>query len=107
MEHQKEGTAARPAEVKKTAEKAEAPAAPEALSPNDRRRKIAQIEKAVTAKEEELEAKRQLRFEPEYYQDYQKMNELDEQIDQVHNDLAHLMQQWETLNGETGKGDSK
>jgi ATP-binding cassette subfamily F protein 3 len=107
MEHQKEGTAARPAEAKKTAAKAEAPAAPEALSPNDRRRKIAQIEKAVTAKEEELEAKRQLRFEPEYYQDYQKMNELDEQIDQVHNDLAHLMQQWETLNGETGKGDSK
>ena len=25
-----------------------------------------------------------------------KMNELDEEIDQIHNDLAHLMEEWET-----------
>jgi ATP-binding cassette subfamily F protein 3 len=61
------------------------------------RREIAKLEKQITAKENELEEKRALRFEPEYYQDYQKMNALDEEIDQIHNDLAHLMQQWETL----------
>ena len=48
-------------------------------------------------KEALLEEKRELRYEPEYYQDFRKMNELDEEIDQIHNDLAHLMEEWERL----------
>ncbi|MBR0213144.1 MAG: hypothetical protein IJL95_00315, partial [Solobacterium sp.] len=35
--------------------------------------------------------------EPEYYQDYQKMNQLDERIDEIHNELAHLYDEWEKL----------
>ena len=35
--------------------------------------------------------------EPEYYHDYTKMNELDEQIDDKHNEIEHLMQKWEEL----------
>ena len=67
------------------------------ISPETRRREIAKIEKEITKKEEELEFLRSLRFEPEYYQDYQKMNELDEEIDDKHNEIAHLMEKWEEL----------
>ena len=40
---------------------------------------------------------RQLRFEPEYYQDYQKMNLLDMDIDDIHYEMAHLEKEWEEL----------
>ena len=40
---------------------------------------------------------RALRFEPEFYQDYTKMNELDQDIDDIHNEIAHLEQRWEEL----------
>ena len=36
-----------------------------------------------------------LRFEPEYYHDFMKMNELDEKIDKVHVEIDHLMATWE------------
>lgn len=58
-------------------------------------KEISKLEKQIEAKEEELEALRELRFEPEYYHDYQKMNELDEKIDDVHNEIEHLMALWE------------
>lgn len=58
-------------------------------------KEISKLEKQIEAKEEELEALRELRFEPEYYHDYQKMNELDERIDNVHNEIEHLMALWE------------
>ena len=68
-----------------------------ALSPDARRREIAKLENQITEKEQELEEMRALRFEPEYYQDYQKMNELNEDIDDIHNEIAHLEQRWEEL----------
>ena len=75
------------------------PAAPKEkqLSPDGVKREIAKLEKQITAKEEELEANRALRYEPEYYQDYQKMNALDQHIDDIHNELAHLYDRWEKL----------
>ena len=63
----------------------------------DVKKEIAKTEKLISEKEEELEALRALRFEPEYYHDYTKMNELDEQIDDKHNEIEHLMQKWEEL----------
>lgn len=60
-------------------------------------REIKKLEEQITAKEQELEDMRALRFEPEYYQDFQKMNDLDEDIDDIHNELAHLMAKWESL----------
>ena len=56
---------------------------------------IDKLEKQIAEKEEQLEELRQKRFDPEYYHDYQKMNELDEQIDDLHNEIEHLMQRWE------------
>ncbi|MBE6129709.1 MAG: ABC-F family ATP-binding cassette domain-containing protein [Erysipelotrichaceae bacterium] len=70
------------------------------MSPESRRREIARIEKEITAKEEELEAMRELRFEPEYYHDYQKMNLLEADIDDIHSELAALMDRWEELSEE-------
>lgn len=69
-----------------------------ALSPDGLRREISKIEKLIDEKENELEMHRQLRFEPEYYHDYQKMQDLDEKIDNIHNEIGHLMEKWEELN---------
>ncbi|MFR5526765.1 MAG: ABC transporter ATP-binding protein, partial [[Clostridium] innocuum] len=62
---------------------------------NPNAREAAKLEKQIAEKEEQLEELRQKRFDPEYYHDYQKMNELDEQIDDLHNEIEHLMQRWE------------
>ncbi|MBE6122762.1 MAG: ABC-F family ATP-binding cassette domain-containing protein [Erysipelotrichaceae bacterium] len=67
------------------------------LSPEGKRREIARLENKITEMEELLEEKRALRFEPEYYHDFRKMNELDEEIDDLHNELNHLYEQWEAL----------
>ncbi len=67
------------------------------ISPDARRREIAKLEKQITEKEAELEDMRALRFEPEFYQDYTKMNELDQDIDDIHNEIAHLEKRWEEL----------
>lgn len=71
------------------------PKSPEAI-----RREVAKLEKQITAMEEELEEKRELRFEPEYYQDQTKMDELDQEIDDLHNELAHMYAKWEELSEE-------
>ena len=43
---------------------------------------------------------KELRFEPEYYHDYQKMNLLEADIDDIHSELARLMDRWEELSEE-------
>ena len=45
--------------------------------------------------EDILEDKRALRYEPEYYQDMNKMKELDEEIDDIHNQIHALEEKWE------------
>ena len=100
-EYEEAQAAGRQADIT-AAEKKEIPAETKpqnsrALSPEGMRRQIEKIERKITEKETLLEEKRALRFEPEYYQDYQKMEQLDEEIDQIHNDLAHLMEEWEQL----------
>ncbi len=57
--------------------------------------RLAKIEQLLEKAEQELEDLRDLRFEPEYYQDFQKMEELDNQIDEKHNEINHLMEEWE------------
>ena len=68
---------------------------PKPTKPINYASKIKKLEAMIAKKEEELEALRELRFEPEYYHDYQKMNELDSTIDDIHNEIEHLMTQWE------------
>lgn len=59
-------------------------------------KEITKLEKQIGQKEAELEELRELRFDPEYYHDFRKMNELDQRIDDVHNEIEHLMELWET-----------
>lgn len=57
--------------------------------------RVQRIEALLAMAEEDLEALRELRYEPEYYQDYQKMEELDNMIDDKHNEIENLSQEWE------------
>ncbi|MEG0736545.1 MAG: ABC transporter C-terminal domain-containing protein, partial [Longicatena sp.] len=64
------------------------------------KKEITKLEKKIADKEEELEILREKRFDPEYYHDYHKMNELDAAIDDVHNEIEHMMKQWEEYSEE-------
>ena len=56
---------------------------------------ITKLENEISLMEDILEDKRALRFEPEYYQDMNKMRELDEEIDDIHNQIHALEEKWE------------
>lgn len=57
--------------------------------------RVAKLEQLLEEAEKDLESLRELRYEPEYYQNFQKMDELDEQIDDKHNEIKKLMDEWE------------
>ena len=56
---------------------------------------LKKIKQEIAELEELLEAKRDLRYEPEYYQDSRKMQELDEEIDDIHNRIHAATEIWE------------
>lgn len=58
--------------------------------------RVMKLEGLISEAEQHLEDLRALRYEPEYYQDFAKMDELNEQIDQAVNELEHLMSEWES-----------
>lgn len=43
---------------------------------------------------EDLEVHRELRFNPDYYHDYEKMNQLNQTIDEIHNAIKHRENEW-------------
>ena len=55
---------------------------------------IKKLEEEISIMEDLLEEKRDLRFEPEYYQDSSKMQELDNEIDDIHNEIHALEEKW-------------
>lgn len=61
-------------------------------------REVKKLEKLIDQKEIEIEELRELRFDPEYYHDYQKMAVLDEKIDMLNNEIENLMMKWEEYN---------
>ena len=56
---------------------------------------ISRLENEISLMEDILEDKRALRYEPEYYQDMNRMRELDEEIDDIHNQIHALEEKWE------------
>ena len=60
-------------------------------------RELKQVLEHLKEAEEHISLLRELRFDPEYYHDYQKMDELNEQIDEANNEIAHLIGKWEEL----------
>ena len=57
--------------------------------------RVVKLENLLEEAEKDLEALRELRFEPEYSQDFQKMDQLNECIDLKHNEINSLMKEWE------------
>ncbi|MBR4469936.1 MAG: ABC-F family ATP-binding cassette domain-containing protein [Erysipelotrichaceae bacterium] len=56
---------------------------------------LKRLENEISLMEDILEDKRAMRYQPEYYQDMQKMRELDEEIDEIHNQIHALEEKWE------------
>lgn len=54
----------------------------------------------ITIAEEELEELRDLRYDPDYYHDFKKMDSLNEQIDEAHNKIANLVDEWSSISEE-------
>ena len=64
---------------------------------NEKRRLKKNSERLLMELEElhiKLENHRELRFNPEYYHDFEKMKELDDTIDEIHNEIAHCESEW-------------
>lgn len=57
--------------------------------------RITKLESLLEKAEAELEELRNLRYEPEYYQDFRQMEKLNEQIDQKHNEINAYLSEWE------------
>lgn len=57
--------------------------------------RVTKLEAQLEEEEARLEEMRELRYEPEYYQDYRKMEQLDSEIDDQHNRIAALYKEWE------------
>ena len=62
-------------------------------------KKTVLLEKKIARCEEELEKLRELRWDPEYYQDSRKMARLEDEIDEKHNEIDRLMKEWEECAG--------
>lgn len=57
--------------------------------------RIAKLEELLAKAEEDKEALEELKYEPEYYQDYRKMEELQSEIDAKSDEIDSYMKEWE------------
>ncbi|MBD5424076.1 MAG: ATP-binding cassette domain-containing protein, partial [Allobaculum sp.] len=62
---------------------------------NTLQNRVRTIEELLVQAEEDANSLEELRYEPEYYQDYRKMEELEGRIDDKKNEIAHLTKEWE------------
>lgn len=61
----------------------------------ENKKRAESLERQIARAEEELEDLRALRFEEEYYHDYQKMDQLNNEIDDKKNEIINMMKEWE------------
>lgn len=52
------------------------------------------LESLLEELQEDLEAHRESRFDPEFYHDFEKMEALNDAIDDIHNDIAKAEEEW-------------
>lgn len=69
-------------------------------------KRILELEKFIQDNEQQLETLRDLRFDPEYYHEFSKMEILNDQIDSLHNVIAKFVSEWEMLSIEMEEGES-
>lgn len=67
----------------------------DAKTERENRKRAESLERQITRAEEQLQDLKSLRFEEEYYHDYQKLNQLEEEIDEKKNEIINLMKEWE------------
>lgn len=97
----KEGESEAIASLNKTVEKKEEVVdTRRQVSPETRRREIANLEKEITEKEQELADMQELCNDPEFYEDFQKYNDLIEDINDIDDELALLYKKWEKASEE-------
>lgn len=67
---------------------------------NHDEKKLKKLEEKISEQEDKLESLRDLRYEPEYYHDFNKMQELDQRIDDLVNSIHTDIDVWEDMQGE-------
>ncbi len=75
-------------------------------SRKQKEKRLQELEKLIQDSELQLETLRDLRFDPEYYHDFSKMESLNAQIDDQHNVIAKFVTEWETLSLEMEEGEN-
>ena len=58
-------------------------------------KEIKKLEKKIEDNETKIEELKQLRFDPSYYEDYKKMQKLDEEIESLELEVVEMMALWE------------
>lgn len=58
-------------------------------------KEVKKLEQKIENTESKIEELKQLRFDPSYYEDYQKMKNLDDEIEKLENEVAEYMVLWE------------
>lgn len=81
--------------LKKVEEKKEEVKKIDSKTERENKRKAESLERQIAKAEDKLAKLRDLRYDEEYYHDYQKMNQLNEEIDQQVNVVERLMNEWE------------
>ena len=81
--------------LKKVEEKKEEVKTIDSKTERENKRKAESLERQIAKAEDKLAKLRDLRYDEEYYHDYQKMNQLNEEIDQQVNVVERLMNEWE------------
>lgn len=69
-------------------------------------KRILELENFIQDNEQQLETLRDLRFDPEYYHNFSKMEILNDQIDNLHNVIAKFVSEWEILSIEMEEGEN-
>ncbi|MBQ5987333.1 MAG: ABC-F family ATP-binding cassette domain-containing protein [Clostridia bacterium] len=100
-----EGVLTKQAEEKAAEEKKKEASRP--VRKKNWKNEVKRLEEKIGEAEEELERLRALRFEPEYYHDYRKMEELEDQISTQHNVLAAYMKEWEEAEENLANGQDR
>lgn len=103
MQRKKDGTLptdqfeqnARSGKGSQAVNKSESPARLSFAARNTLTNRVARLEQLIPEAEAAIEELEDLRYEPEYYQDYRKMEELEDRIDQKKNELHALNEEWE------------
>lgn len=65
---------------------------------NNAQKEIKKLEKEISNKEEQLKDLKEKLYEPSIYNDYNKINDINNEITKIEQEISELMTKWENLN---------